>query len=209
MENLLPLVTLVSIHLLALVSPGPNFFVSVKQGLSYPRSNQIATTAGIATGTLSYTLLGFLGVSAIIAQSVVVYSTIKLLGALYLIYLGIQAFRSKSKAVDIDDVTQVASEQSQFGAYRLGFLTCVSNPKAAIYFFTIFTTVLSPDTSTFIKVIVVILLPLLSWTWYTLVASFFSLRQFRQLYARFQRGVNLAFGTIMITLGVGIILRQD
>ncbi len=204
MEILLPVTTVISLHILALISPGPNFLISAKHGLSYSRHVQLATSTGIATGTLIFTLLGFLGLSAIISQSVTVYTLLKLVGAGYLIYLGLKSFFAEPKAVNIHSGEQDDLGLSRIHAYRIGLLTMLSNPKAAIYFLALFTSVISPDTPLIAKLIIIVFTPCLSWCWYMIVATFFSLNHFRQLYTRFQRPVNRLFGGLMMTLGIGI-----
>ena len=209
MDILLPVTTVMSLHILVLISPGPNFLISAKHGLSYSRHVQLATSTGIATGTLIFTTLGFLGLSAIISQSVTIYTLLKFVGAGYLIYFGLKSFVAEPKAVHVDSTTTQVEGLSHTHAYRIGLLTMLSNPKAPIFFLALFTSVISPDTPLIAKLMIIVVTPCLSWCWYMIVATFFSLNQFQRLYARFQRPVNRLFGSLMITLGISIALSTQ
>lgn len=205
MDAILAVITIVGIHLAAVISPGPNFFISVKHGLSYSWPAGLSTTAGVATGTLIHVSLGFLGVSALVAQSIWLYTLLKYLGAIYLIYLGIKALLAKSKQPDWAGLQlEQFSPMSPERAYTIGLLTCLTNPKAALYFFALFTSIISVSTPLAIKLTLVLLLPVISWLWYSLVAMSFSLRPFKQGYSRFYGWIETIFGALLIGLGLKI-----
>jgi RhtB (resistance to homoserine/threonine) family protein len=209
MDFLLPILTIAGIHLAAVASPGPNFFISAKHGLSYSRPTGLFTTAGVATGTLIHISLGFLGLSALVAQSIWLYTLLKYLGAIYLIYLGTRALLAKQQQPDwtrlqLSQVIPMSPER----AYRIGILTCLTNPKSALYFFALFTSVISANTPFVVKVILVVLLPIISWLWYSIVAMSFSLRHFKQWYHRFYSWVEAIFGVLLIGLGLKIALSH-
>jgi RhtB (resistance to homoserine/threonine) family protein len=209
MDTFLPLITIIGIHLAAVISPGPNFFISAKHGLSYSRPAGLSTTAGVATGTLIHITLGFLGLSALIAQSIWLYTLLKYAGAIYLIYLGVKALRAKRERSDWSGLQAEQSlAMSPERAYGIGLATCLTNPKAALYFFALFTTVISANTPLTIKVTLVVLLPLISWLWYSLVALSFSLQPFKQWYNSIYGWVEIVFGLLLIGLGAKIALSS-
>jgi threonine/homoserine/homoserine lactone efflux protein len=134
MDLILPIVTIIGIHLAA-ASPGPNFLSAPSMGWSCSRPAGLSTTAGVATGTLIHIILGFLGLSALVAQSIWLYTLLKYVGAIYLIYLGIKALLATSKQPDwagLQSGQFVSMPPEQ--AYRIGLLTCLTNPKAALLF---------------------------------------------------------------------------
>ncbi len=207
MDFLWPILTIAGIHLAAVISPGPNFFISAKHGLSYPRPAGLSTTAGVATGTLIHIGLGFLGLSALLAQSLWLYTSLKYVGAVYLIYLGVKALLAKHAPPQWEGAAAGPVESmSPERAYRIGLFTCLTNPKAALYWLAIFTTVISATTPLAIKVTLAVLLPLISWLWYSLVALSFSLQPFKHWYGRFYSWVETIFGVVLIGLGVKIAL---
>lgn len=207
MHFILSLVTILGIHMAAVMSPGPNFFISAKHGLSYSRWAGLSTTAGVATGTLIHVSLGFLGLSALVAQSIWLYTLIKYLGAIYLVYLGVKALLVKSKkpdwtALEVGQVVSLSPER----AYGIGLLTCLTNPKSALYFLALFTSILPTDIPLTFKLTLFLLLPLISWLWYSLVAMSFSLGPIKQGYSRFYGWVETIFGMLLIGLGFKIAL---
>lgn len=209
MNFVIPILTIIGIHLAAVATPGPNFFISAKHGLSYSRPAGLSTTAGVATGTLIHITLGFLGLSALVAQSVWLYNVIKYAGAAYLIFLGVKALLAKSKQPDWTGLQTGQSEtMSPERAYGIGLVTCLTNPKSALYFLALFTTVISASTPLPIKLTLVVLLPIISWLWYSLVAMSFSLRHFKEWYRRGYRWIETAFGVLLIGLGLKIVLSQ-
>lgn len=99
------------------------------------RSYGLSTVAGLMTGCLVHTTLVAFGVSAIIKESDAIFFTIKLLGALYLLYLAYRVFRSNSKVVlNTDNVSSRTLGQ----LFKQGFMMNVLNPKVSIFFLAFF-----------------------------------------------------------------------
>lgn len=96
MENLALIGTVTLVHLLAVMSPGPDFIMVMKNALTYSRKAGIWTAIGIATGISVHVFYSLAGLAFIIAQSILLFNTFKLLGAAYLIYLGIKSFLRES-----------------------------------------------------------------------------------------------------------------
>ena len=91
------LLTMIGVHFLVLIVPGPNFLIVVKESVAVSRRNGILTSSGISLGTLIYMSFGFLGFTAIISQSALLFYAMKMIGAAYLIYLGIHALTKDQK----------------------------------------------------------------------------------------------------------------
>jgi threonine/homoserine/homoserine lactone efflux protein len=207
MGGVLLIATVVSVHLLASMRPGPNFFICAKHGLSYPLKKALVTTTGVATGALVHVILGLLGFSAIIAQSLWLYNILKYVGAAYLIYLGIIALFTNKKKLKISSIQNQRLEQiSSLQAFRIGLFTMLTNIMATVHFLGLFTTVIPPNTTMAVKVSLIIVLPTISWMWFSIVAVSFSLSRFRRIYIRFQRWINLIFATMMISLGLKLVM---
>lgn len=117
------------------ISPGPdNIFVLV-QSITNGKKYGIATVAGLMTGCLVHATLLAFGVSAIIKQHPSIFFIIKLFGALYMLYLAYQVFRSPDEL----EITGGAGEKKSLGAlYKQGFIMNVLNPKVGIFFLAFF-----------------------------------------------------------------------
>ncbi len=92
----------------------------------------IASSLGVCSGALVHVFAAALGLSAILATSAIAFSIVKFIGAAYLIYLGIQALRSKSMSFEMP--SQKGIDTSAWEAFRQGALVDILNPKVAIFF---------------------------------------------------------------------------
>ncbi|MGE4290865.1 MAG: LysE family translocator [Desulfovibrio sp.] len=204
-----PLLAVAGVHLLSCMSPGPNFLLSVRRGLGHSPHVLALTTLGVATGTMTWTLLGVLGFTAVILGSPTLFLVLKCVGGVYLARLGVLALRSawRGPAGMPLAAGTPAPPLSGSKAYRTGLLTCLSNPKAAAYYLALFTTLLGPQTPDQVKWLLVPLLPMISFAFYTLTAL--ALSRFRGAYARMVRGVDAVFGGLMLALGVRIFFAGE
>ena len=89
------LTTVVVTHLIALVSPGPDFLLIVKSAVRNTKSNALGVVFGISTANGLYIALCILGVGAVLATSFVIMAILKIVGGLFLIYVAYHAIRSK------------------------------------------------------------------------------------------------------------------
>jgi len=121
------LLAVLTIALLATISPGPDFAMVSRNSLLLSRRAGVITALGIGLAVLVHVSYTLLGVGVLIRQSIWLFNAIKLAGAVYLIYLGIRMLRAKP-AGDLP-AAQVAP-LSDLGALRVGFLTNLLNPKA-------------------------------------------------------------------------------
>lgn len=117
------------------ISPGPdNIFVLV-QSITNGKAHGLATVCGLITGCLVHTTLLAFGVSAIIAANESLFFIIKLLGALYLLFLAYKVFKSDGQ---LNLESEVMPKKSLKGLFAQGFLMNVLNPKVIIFFLAFF-----------------------------------------------------------------------
>jgi threonine/homoserine/homoserine lactone efflux protein len=119
--------TLASV-LLTLI-PGPTVLFVVGRSLALGRRAGLWSVVGNTLGLLPIVVLVALGVGALVAESVLVFTVVKLVGAAYLVHLGVQAFRHRGE--DVDAVA--ATPRSTLRIVRDGFMVGVSNPKAVVF----------------------------------------------------------------------------
>ncbi len=132
-------ITVAAAHFLALLSPGPDFVLVTKSALQNKKSTAIGVASGIASANGVYIILCLVGVGAIITQSVVLISAMKLLGGLFLTYLAYSALKAKksdySNFVESTDVSvREASFQKEFVT---GFLSGILNPKNPLFYLSV------------------------------------------------------------------------
>lgn len=113
------------------LTPGADTFYILGRSISQGRKTGIASALGIASGAIIHTFAAALGLSALVAASATAYLAIKLVGAGYLVYLGMRMLFAKPTA---SSPQSAYSSSGFFPAYRQGLLVNVLNPKVAIFF---------------------------------------------------------------------------
>lgn len=113
------------------LTPGQDTFFILGNSLGAGRRAGVAAALGIAAGSIVHTLAAALGLSAILATSATAFTVVKLLGAAYLIYIGVRALSSRTLLPD----TLVAGDAVAARlAFRRGIVTNLLNPKVALFF---------------------------------------------------------------------------
>jgi threonine/homoserine/homoserine lactone efflux protein len=115
-----------------IVVPGPSVLFVISRALTLGRAGALATVVGNAAGEYVLVLLVAVGVGAIVERSVVVFTVLKLVGAAYVVYLGVQAVRHRRSLRGV--ARQVAPDKSMPRILREGFVVGVVNPKTAVFF---------------------------------------------------------------------------
>lgn len=205
MENLFsPLViSVIGIHLLAVMSPGPDFFMLVRNAITYSRKTGVWTAVGFGLGIGVHVLYSILGLGLIISKSVMIYSIIKYIGAAYLIYIGIMSIRSNSNSLNIEE-SSVKTDISALKAIRIGFLTNVLNPKATLFFLSLFTIVVGPDTSTSMLTLLGVVMMINTALWFSLLAYLLTHSKILPLFEKYQNVFNKVFGVILVAIGIKV-----
>lgn len=207
-ENLTLIGTVVLVHLLAVMSPGPDFIMVIKNALTYSRKAGIWTAIGIATGISVHVFYSLAGLALIISQSILLFNTFKLLGAAYLIYLGVKSFFLKSSHLELDRTREPRPDLTRLQAVKIGFLTNVLNPKATLFFLSLFTLVISPDTSAPVLGIVSVIMIINTALWFMLLSVVITHQRIRRVFERSQNVFNKTFGGLLIALGIKVALAK-
>lgn len=199
--------TVALIHFLALVSPGPDFILCVRNSMTYSRKTGLWTAAGFALGIGVHILYSLAGVAVVISQSILLFNSIKFFGAAYLVYIGVRALFSKSSTIKVDEAIK-KMDISALAGLRMGFLTNVLNPKATLFFLSVFTLVISPETPLSVMGIIAFILMANTFLWFALVATLFTQARARSVFSRFSVLFDRIFGGLLIALGVKVALTK-
>jgi threonine/homoserine/homoserine lactone efflux protein len=126
------LLTFSAAALVLLLIPGPAVLYIVSQSVEHGRRAGLTATLGVHAGTMVHLTAAALGLSAILVSSSLAFTTVKLLGAGYLIYLGLRALLGSEG----EAATAPAAREVRLGRiFRQGVLVNVTNPKTALFFF--------------------------------------------------------------------------
>jgi threonine/homoserine/homoserine lactone efflux protein len=124
------------------LTPGQDTFYILGASIAHGRRIGVASALGICSGCVVHTLAAALGLSAILATSATAFTAMKLAGAAYLVYLGIQALRTP---VDAGLPARGGAFTGVWSAYRQGVITNVLNPKVALFFLALLPQFIDPD----------------------------------------------------------------
>ncbi|MCF4283109.1 LysE family translocator [Acinetobacter baumannii] len=195
--------TLALIHFMAVIFPGPDFLITVRQSVRYGYLIGCLTAIGIGVGISVHVFFTLVGVGFFIQQSEWLMSLIRTAGAAYLVYLGWQCLRSQPNT-NIEINGQAGSDTpSLFKAFTMGFLTNALNPKATIFFLAIFTTIVSTTTPMKVQVFYGIWMCMVNAIWFMVVSVLFAQPIVRKRFLEF----GVYFERVMGVLLIGIALR--
>jgi RhtB (resistance to homoserine/threonine) family protein len=196
------LVSLGIIQLIAVMSPGPDFAIVVKNSLVHSRKSACWTALGITAGVTVHIAYSLLGLGLIIAKNLWLFNTVKILGCLYLFYIGIKAIKAGQSSSVIIESQEQHRPLSSWHAFWVGFLTNALNPKAILFFLSIITTFLDPATPLPIMVLYGVEIMIITLLWFLTVAFCFSHTRIRSIFSRFGYWVERLTGGLLIILGI-------
>ena len=215
-DNLLLFVPMAAILVML---PGPDFALIAKISLMNGRPQGQAAAVGVALGICVHTTAAMLGISAIIAQSVLWFSVLKYVGAGYLVWLGIQALRagqSVSQAVvktaprcDAARAAERMNLRQWLHYFGQGFLTNALNPKAVLIFLTFLPQFMDPHTPLAPQFLTLGgILSGLCLFWYVPLA--YILGRIRHIFenSRFQKWMQRCTGLVFIAFGLKLATAQ-
>lgn len=194
--------TVALVHLLAVASPGPDFAVVVRESVTRGQRSGSWTAMGVGSAILLHVGYSLFGIGLIVSQSIVLFNLFKWLAAGYLFYLGIQALRAKPAAVG--DLPRAGREDapSWRRSFTTGFVTNGLNPKATLFFLSLFTVVIDPHTPLAVQAGYGVYLAFATGVWFCLVAWLFSRERVRAGFARMGHWFDRFTGVVLIGLGV-------
>jgi RhtB (resistance to homoserine/threonine) family protein len=202
----LPLIgTVAVLNLLAAISPGPDFIMTVKNSLRYSRRTGIFTGVGIGLGLGVHLIYCAAGIGYIISKSIILFSVIKILGAAYLIYIGLSSILAKGLKLDINEEKK-GDDLTRIQAFKMGFLTNVLNPKATLFFLSLFTFVINPTTPLYVILIISFIIIATALAWFTVVSIFFTHQRVQRMFFKFENSINRFLGGLLVALGIKIAL---
>ncbi len=200
--------TVALVHLLAVASPGPDFAVVVRESVTQGRRVGSWTALGVGCGIFVHVAYSLLGIGLIVSQSIVLFNLFKWLAAGYLLYLGWRALRARPMSLDTADEVDTTSDRSPSQAFVVGFVTNGLNPKATLFFLSLFTVVISADTPLWVQAGYGVYLAGATALWFLLVAWLFSRGRVRAGFARMGHWFDRLTGAVLIGLGVRLAVSE-
>lgn len=196
------------VHLVALVTPGPDFFFVSQTAISRSRREAMAAVVGIVLGVAVWATLALLGLNLLLQQMAWLHQAVMIGGGLYLSWMGWQMLRSARAKGNLAEGDVEMRLPARGGHFLRGLLTNLSNPKAVIYFGSVFSLFVGPTISTTTRWGIFILIIAETFIWFSLVASLFALPTMRRGYRRLAKWIDGVAGTLFIAFGVHLIFSK-
>jgi RhtB (resistance to homoserine/threonine) family protein len=125
----------IGVSAIVILIPGPDTAVVTKNVLAHGRRAALGTSLGVSAGLSLWTVAAAAGIASVLRASAVAFTVLKLIGALYLIWLGVQALRTAGRAAAAEQVSRPARPVlGALGGFRQGLVSDLANPKIGIFF---------------------------------------------------------------------------
>jgi RhtB (resistance to homoserine/threonine) family protein len=193
--------------LIAAMAPGPDFLVVTRNAMVSGRRAGMAAAAGIAAGAAGWAVITSIGVAGLLAASAVAFTVVKLIGAAYLVLLGVRALIAARRGGYAEMTTDGPARRSAAAAFRQGLFTNLLNPKVAVFFVALLPQFLphsatAADTIALSATVVTVVL-----VWYILLATMVSAMRRLLTGPKVRRAIDAVTGGLMVAIGVRIAVQ--
>lgn len=196
--------TLISIwllHLAALASPGANILLVSQMAASGRRGSARFAGLGVVVGAALWAISAVLGVHAIFQSFPFLRLSVQVVGGLYLLYIAIRVWRNEP-----GNWSESALAVTPFQAFRLGFLTNVTNPKAALFYSSIFATSFPAEPTHMLQTAAVAVVTVNAFCWYMVLSYLFSRPRIRDAYGRVRKSASRVVSVCFGVFGIGLLI---
>jgi RhtB (resistance to homoserine/threonine) family protein len=191
----------------ALMSPGPDFLIVLRNSLGHNARAGVFTALGIAAANIVHMGYCLAGIGLLIAHSIILFNIIKWIGAAYLAYVGWRSLRSQGMSLDNMGLPE-GPRKSDKQAFFSGLMTCLFNPKATLFFLALFTQMVDPSMPLAVRLTFCGICLVTVFCWFSLVAIVMGVPRVRTAYAKASKGIDRIFGGFFIALGAKLALAR-
>lgn len=200
--------TVALVHLVALMSPGPDFFFVSQTAVSRSRKEAMMGVVGITLGVMIWAAVALLGLNLILEKMAWLHTIIMVGGGLYLCWMGYQMLRGALKKEVINAPAPQVELATGGRSFVKGLLTNLANPKAIIYFGSVFSLFVGDSVGETARWGIFVLIALETFAWFTLVASLFALPAMRRGYQRMAKWIDGVAGALFTAFGLHLIISR-
>lgn len=200
--------TITLIILLAAISPGPDFFLVVKNALQHDRKAGIFTALGVASSLLVHSSYCIVGLGIIISTSVLAFDIVKYVGAAYLMYLGVKCLLAKRGHVDYSSLKHATAKVNHQQVFLEGFFCNLLNPKAILFMLAFFTLIVKPGTPWVEQIAYGIEISLIHAIWFSILAIMITHKHVKARLDAIQYYIIKVMGVVLIAFGSHIALLK-
>jgi RhtB (resistance to homoserine/threonine) family protein len=208
MDPFYPLIGFAVVHLLAVASPGPTFLLVARTAAGGSRPAALVAALAVGIGALVWATAALFGLQALLARFEWLYLALRIAGGLYLIYLGVQLLRHAGRADAPVTAVARAARRPAARVFREALMVQLSNPKVAVFFGSVFLTLLPSDGPPWMAAVVLLIVFVNECGWFTLVALLFSGSAVRAGYGRARVWIERLTGGVLAALGLRLALDR-
>ncbi len=193
-----------AIYLSAIVSPGPNFVMVVRTGLSHAFYNGLILVLGLCFGSLIQISLALLGMEMVFSQYPGTIKIIQYSGAAFLVYMGLTALFSKKQppAISAEKVAPALAKTQFWKFFRIGITTQLLNPFAIVFNWSVFATFKSD--ALWVNGLYMAMAILIEFVWYAGLAWFLARPGFQKTFRGYHHWIERAAGALLIYIAFRI-----
>lgn len=206
MEYLDEFITIALVHLVAVASPGPDFAVVVRNSVAYGRRIAIYTSLGIGLAILLHVAYSLVGLSVLIATTPWLFKAFSYAAAAYLLYLAVGALRSGPHQYSANKTDVSATPISPRKAFGIGFLTNGLNPKATLFFLSLFTAIIETSTPVSVKLMYGAYLAIATAAWFCLLSYLLSTSRVAQFIGEKGYWLDRLMGLLLVGLAGKLVI---
>jgi threonine efflux protein len=202
-------ITIAIVHLIALFSPGPDFFFVSQTAVSRSRRQALYGVMGITLGVVVWSTLALLGLQLLLQRLLWLERLIAVAGGLYLAWMGVKMLRSAWRTPAAGETApQAVLQQGDMATLRAGLFTNLANPKAVIYFGSVFSAFIGDNVTAGARWGLWTLVMVETFVWFALVAAVFALPSMRRGYLRLSRWIDGVAGAVFVLFGLHLIFSR-
>jgi len=203
--HVVSLASLFAICVATSIVPGPNNFLLMRLGMSRGRKAAMAAGFGTTLGCIIWCVAAALGLAALLSAAPWLYRILRVGGGLYLVWFAFALWRAKPQP---EAETQAAGGGAA-SAFWQGLAVCLTNPKSVLFFASIFSAYVGPDTPLWAHVAAVVIVVTTCQLWQTTMAWCFSTRRAIAAYGRAQRPLDRTAALLMGGFGASLIFALE
>lgn len=217
------------IHFMALITPGPDFFLVTQIAVSHSRKDAFMTVVGITLGVAVWAIVALLGLHILVEKMPWIQTILYCAGGSYLSYLGylllkasFEQVKAQKKRIKIQESSITLGAEGKIAGneevieidqkfhHKLlmkGLLTNLANPKALIYFGSVFVLFVGDQVSDIVRLEIFALVVLETFLWFMIVATLFSLPKLKALYQKVSIYIDGIAGIFFLGFGINLIYQ--
>ena len=201
-STMIVLASLLGIYIPVLVSPGPNFLVVTQAAISQSRRHAVWTALGVSSASTILAAFAATGMGILVAHLPGFQRGVQGVGGVYLLYMAVKIWHQADQVLG---TATAGNERSLPRAYWFGLATNLSNPKALVFFATIFASLIPPGSSSPLILAGVVGIAVTSSIWHLALANWFSGTRMQRSYRSAKPVINRATACVLAALGISLL----